>query len=288
MFDATVVIRRYSEPDELWLEALEALSRQEGVHLEVLVQDHQHSARIESWVSAKGDEPHGHGFRYRSFEEPSLSRARNRGVAEASADYVLFSEPDAVPDVNWAAALLGALQSGAAIAGTRITPKYLGKEPFWTSVGFVRDQYSLLDLGPETFDVPKVFGASFGLDRRRVSPDERGEYFSSAFGRRGGRLFGGEETELCARVRRSGGRVVYVGSSEVRHQIAPERLRYSWIARRFYFAGRGRAQRGGAPSPSARVRLGDWILAAPLLPWYALGLLHERCSSLETRTSPNT
>jgi GT2 family glycosyltransferase len=274
-FEATVVIRRFSEPDWLLLEALVALKQQEGIGLDVLVQDVRHTPEIERFTrEANGALVR---FRYVTFADSSLSRARNRGVAEALADIVLFSEPDALPAPDWALVMVRELRrSGAAIVGSRIVPKWRKNPPFWTRVHFVRDQYSMLDLGGDTIDVPKVFGASFGLDRSRDLADEHGEVFATGLGRRGGALFGGEETDLCARAIARGYRVAYTGKTSVLHQVMPERLTYAWIARRFYFAGRGRAQRGGKPSPSAAPVLRDYLVALPLLPWYALGVFSER------------
>ncbi len=275
VFDATVVIRRYGEPDWLLLEALEALRVQTEVVLDVLLQDVRRSPEVERWVQAASSETVA--FRYTLFEDSSLSRARNRGVADARADIVLFSEPDALPEPNWASVMTRELRrSGAAIVGSKIVPAWRTEPPFWTRARFVRDQYSLLDLGDETVEAPKVFGASFGLDRTKELRDSQGELFATGLGRRGGALFGGEETDLCARALAAGLRVVYTGHTSVRHQVLPERLTYRWIARRFYFAGRGRAQRGGRPSPSTRPQLTDYLVALPLLPWYVLGALSER------------
>ncbi len=273
--DASLVIRRFSEPDWLLLEALEALRKQSGVTLDVLVQDVRHTSEIERWARESSSD--AICFRYVTFADSSLSRARNRGVAEAHSDVVLFSEPDALPAADWASVMTRELRrTGAAIVGSKIVPGWRKRPPFWTGVRFVQDQYSMLDLGTGTLEVPKVFGASFGLDRRKGLEDERGEVFATGLGRRGGALFGGEETDLCARAIALGHRVVYTGQTSVVHQVMPERLTYAWIARRFYFAGRGRAQRGGAPSPSTPPALRDYLVAMPLLPWYAFGVFSER------------
>jgi len=272
--NATVIIRRFKESDELLLDALESLRLQVEIELQVVVQDHEQAPAIAAWVLRQAE---GRvRFEYEVFAETSLSRCRNRGVARAQHDFVLFSEPDALPEPRWAKALSEVLASGASIAGSCIMPVWKGHTPYWTRVGFVREQYSLLDLGPGTLEVSKVFGASFGLDRRRVPTTPAGEIFSSSMGRRGGRLFGGEETDLCARVRANGGRVVYTGQVRVGHQVLPERLSYAWIARRFYYAGRGRAQRGGAPNPAGRVAFADLLFSLPLLPWYVVGVFRER------------
>ncbi len=272
---ASVVIRRFSEPDWLLLEALEALRQQTGIVLDVLVQDVRHTPEVERWTREASTD--SIGFRYVTFPDSSLSRARNRGVAEALSDVVLFSEPDALPAADWASVMTRELRErGAAVVGSKIVPQWRSRPPFWTQVRFVQDQYSMLDLGDETTDVPKVFGASFGLDRSKGLEDESGELFATGLGRRGGALFGGEETDLCARATAQGHRVVYTGKTSVRHQVMPERLTYAWIARRFYFAGRGRAQRGGVPSPSTAPTLRDYLVAMPLLPWYAFGVFSER------------
>jgi len=114
-------------------------------------------------------------------------------------------------------------------------------------------------------------------------PDEI--FFDEAFGRREGKLFGGEETDLCARVSAKGGRVIYCESSVIHHQILPERLTWVWIIRRLYYAGIGRAQRGGAPSPSRAPDMWDWVLMPVIFPPYLLGYLQGMMVHSHTRAS---
>lgn len=55
----------------------------------------------------------------------------------------------------------------------------------------------MLDLGAETKRLYRIVGASFGVRKTSV-PDQM--YFDTSFGRRKGKLFGGDETDLCRRV----------------------------------------------------------------------------------------
>ena len=95
-------------------------------------------------------------------------------------------------------------------------------------------------------------------------------------GRSGGKLFGGEDTDLCARVRAAGGKVVYNGRAVVDHQILPERITYRWLMRRMFYAGYGRGIRGGPPSPSHEMTVMDWLVLPIILPAYLIGLAASR------------
>lgn len=266
----TLTVTRLGEPDEMLRETLAALAAQEGVSGEILLIEQ----KPDSAVSA--DAFTNDRWRCRIIHQrmPGLSAARNLSLAEARHDHVLFCDADAVAHPGWAASMSAALAEPAvAVVGSRILPRWTRRPPLLARSRVVRDQFSLYDLGTEPRDVPRVVGAGFGLDRSKFSTEMR---FDEALGRRDGRLFGGEESDLCARVTAAGGRVVYVGSAVVDHVIQPERHRVRWIMKRLFYAGLGRSQAGGAPSPSQKPGLWDWLLLPAILPPYALGWARGR------------
>lgn len=278
---ATITLTRYREPDWLVDEALDSLAGQrdaigEVVFLDQLWQEDYAKAVEERSTAALT-------FRCVPCEPNGLSYARNRGLELADNDIVLFIDPDAVADVDWAAGLTAALnEPGVAIAGSRILPRWRGTPPILARSKVVLDQYSLLDWGEETIPANRVVGAGFGLNKRRVG---RNGYFDTEFGRRDGKLFGGEESELCSRVTASGGQIVYTGEALVHHQILPERLRWSWVYRRLYYAGIDRGRQGGMPDPSKRPGLADWLLLPLILPPYLAGYLRLRLNAAGFRRS---
>jgi GT2 family glycosyltransferase len=263
----TITLTRYREPDWLVNETLDSLARQQGVTGEVIFLDQQFSPEFAKQVEARSTR--ALKFSCLPCEEKGLSFARNQGLARAVCDIVLFLDSDAVADPRWARALADALASpGVAIAGGRILPVWRGAPPLLAKSNVVLDQYSLLDWGEDTFPAPRIVGAGFAL-RKSAAPGEM--HFDESLGRRDGKLFGGEESDLCARVWAAGGAVIYCGGAVIRHQILPDRLRWSWVMRRLYYAGLARAQAGGAPAPSRKPGFWDWALLPFILPPYAAG-----------------
>jgi GT2 family glycosyltransferase len=278
----TITLTRYREPDWLVMETLESLARQTGVKGEVIFLDQNWREDFARDVACLST-PHLI-FICEPCPEKGLSHARNRGLEAANNDLVLFIDADAVAASDWAREMAAALSQGAAVAGARILPRWRGRKPLMARARVVLDQYSLLDWGEDVIDAPRVVGAGFGL-RKSAAPDLM--YFDEAFGRREGKLFGGEESDLCARLRASGLRIVYCGRAVVHHQILPERLNWFWIMKRLYFAGAGRRQQGGAPAPSRKPGLWDWALLPVILPPYAAGYLLSAGARRNAATTQN-
>ena len=263
----TLTLTRLGEPDELLRRVLARLAAQKGVAGEILLIEQRPDSAV------RAEEYSNDAWRGRTILGglPGLSAARNLSLAEAAHDIVLYSDADALAQDGWAVAMAEALSKpGVAVAGCRILPAWSGKPPLLARSGVVLDQYSLYDLGTETLEVARVVGAGFGVDRRECSGEMR---FDEGLGRRGGKLFGGEESDLCQRVLAAGGRVIYVGAAVVDHVIQPERMRVGWILKRLFYAGLGRGGSGGAPNPSRRPGWADWVFLPVILPPYALGWL---------------
>ena len=263
----TLTLTRFAESNDLVAEALGRLAAQEGVSGEILFIDQSDDETIEE-AAFTNDRWRCRIIRRRM---PGLSAARNLSLREAANDFILFCDADALAAPDWAERLAEALADpNVAIAGSRILPEWRGRPPWLAASRVVRDQFSLFDLGGDTIQSHRVVGAGFGLDRSKA-PEEM--VFDEDLGRRDGKLFGGEESDLCRRVTVAGAKVVYVGGALIRHVIPVERCRTGWILKRLYYAGYGRSQMGGTPNPSRRPGLSDWLLVPITLPPYALGWL---------------
>ncbi len=262
----SITLTRYREPDWLVDEALDSLAAQDGVTGEVIFLDQnwneEFAAAVEARTNAQIE------FKCVDCDERCLSYARNEGLRLSRCDFVLFTEPDILAAPDWARSLAVELKAGAAIAGSRILPKWRARPPILVRARAVLDQYSMLDWGEETIEAHRVVGAGFGVNKGRIDDGLR---FDETFGRRGGVLLGGEESMFCRAVRARGGKIVYVGGAVIRHQVLEERLNWRWVMRRLYFAGASRRQQGGAPSPSQKPGLWDWLLLPVILPPYAWG-----------------
>jgi len=265
----TIVITRYREPDDLVRRSLAAACGQEGVAGEVLFID-----QMEDGTIVETDFPDARlPVRILHRKLDGLSAARNLGIDDARNPLILFLDADAIAVPAWAATMARVLSGEFAIAGSRIRPGWPGKAPIFTRSSVIVDQYSMLDLGTDTKAYPKVVGAAFGVNRPKLPGGLR---FSDRFGRRGGKLFGGEESDFCARARDEGLAIAYVGETSVLHLVDAERLTLSWLWRRFYYAGLGRAQQGGLPAPANRRSMADWLFLPLVLPPYAVGWLRGK------------
>ena len=266
----TVAITRHDESDELFLGALEALSKQQKITITVLVLDQCSAPEVELFCSNKSNAMVC--FNYILLAPCGISRARNRAISLSETNVLLFTEPDVRADDHWAYYLHDALCSGAAVAGGRIVPQWTKIPPFAARTGFIMDMYSLLDLGDSRRNTEKVVGCNFGIDIEQLGVDH--SCFSERYGRAEGDLMGGEETELCRRAIIENLSVVYDGQALVTHIISRERIGYRWLAKRIHAAGRSRAMDGGPPRPTNPSRFSyTSLLVLPLYVFYVLGYL---------------
>lgn len=221
-------------------------------------------------------------------EQPGLSRARNRGLAEARAPWTAYLDDDSVPEPDWLRNLIArirVLPPDAAAVGGRILPEWESPLPVWwpTSLRGVLTIVEWEGAGEVGVDLPPevdIYGANmaFGTEAlRRVGG------FPEDLGRVGGRLLSGEEVEVVERLRNAGYRCFYEGAATVRHYIQAERLRPAWLLSRLHWQGatdalRDRARHASSRLPRAAAKL---ALQAPLLLWphRSPSLLRARCGA---------
>lgn len=266
MRSVTIAMTRYAEPDALLRDALTHAIMQQGVEGELLLVEQRVDDPFDSTTLPQGSLV----FRMIKRRLPGLSAARNLALDEAKHDFVLFLDADALAAPNWAAAMVAALtEKEIAVVGSRIIPRWTGKEPMIARARVVRDQFSLLDLGLKRIAYSRAVGAGFGLDRSKTGTLR----FDPTLGRRDGKLFSGEESAFCHLVTETGYGIAYEGSAVVEHVIAPERMKIGWVLKRLLYAGQSRARVGGTPSPSRSPGLVDWLTIPITLPPYAIGWL---------------
>jgi glycosyltransferase involved in cell wall biosynthesis len=267
--NVSITLTRYREPNWLIWETLDSLAQQRGVQAEVLLLDQMQDPETEAHIAALSTSDID--FHYIKIEERGLSYARNYAIEHCQNDILLYIDSDAIAEPDWARELGAALtKPGVAVAGGKIVPKWHRRPLLLARSRIVMDQYSVLDLGDGELEVGRVVGANFGINKKAAGDQA---YFDEAYGRREGRLFGGEESDLCNRVREQGSTVVYTGAALVHHQILPERITYRWIMKRIYYAGISRAMQGGSPNPTHKTGFWDYLVLPAILPAYALGYL---------------
>lgn len=172
-------------------------------------------------------------------ERIGLSNARNRAVAEAEHELVVFLDDDALAGRGWLAAYLDAFEAtGADCIGGRIRLDWKVPRPRWLHPAL--DAFlGRLDLGEtrRPFDFPRSYPVGCNVAFRREVFDEVG-LFDPALGVRPGRLVGSEETDLCYRLERAGGRLLYEPRAEVAHLVTPAKLHKGRFRQWAYHAGR--------------------------------------------------
>lgn len=167
-----------------------------------------------------------------------LSNARNRAIEDAHGEVLIYLDDDAYPHPGWLEALLRAFDDPAVeAAGGPIDPRFDGPLPNWLGPSFL-PYLSAWDRGSEPHalsynEYPR--GANLAL-RREVF--DRVGRFSPHLGRRGTRLASCEEIELCLRLERTGGMVLYAPGARIDHVVPTARLDAWWMARRFHWQGR--------------------------------------------------
>jgi GT2 family glycosyltransferase len=173
--------------------------------------------------------------------EIGLSAARNAAIRVSEAEIIAFIDDDAVPAPGWLAALVGALsRPGVLCAGGPVRPEFEGELPDWFA-GRLLGYLSIWDKGDQEAELvyneyPRGTNVAF-----RREAFERFGGFSTKLGRKGKSLLSGEETEICLRIERSGGKILYVPGAGVRHVTPAERVTPAWMARRFQAQGRSEA-----------------------------------------------
>ncbi len=164
--------------------------------------------------------------------QQGLSYARNRGIAEAKGDWLVFLDDDAFVETNYIERLQAQLleHQDAGAFGGQITPLFEDGEPAWLNpwaMGFVsainKGEHACL-FGRKEYPI----GANMGIARSVI--DRVGD-FNTALGRTGNNLMGGEEKDIFGRIREAGFPIYYFPGIGVQHCIPARRTTREFIAR---------------------------------------------------------
>ncbi len=178
----------------------------------------------------------------RGFEpQPGLARARNRALALATGDCLLWTDDDVLVDHRWLVEFVACARRhpDAVAFGGAIEPWFVSEpDPLVFDVfPSVKAGFCGIDHGPVERELAAgegVHGANFAIRRDAAA----GLAFDVDLGHSPTSLIGGEETEFVNAMRRGGGTVVWCPTMQVRHYVAPERLEQAYLRR--YMIGRGR------------------------------------------------
>lgn len=181
-----------------------------------------------------------------------LDFARNRAVAEARGEIIVFGDDDILVEPDWLAQITVPLLADAdarriGAVGGEVVPVFPDGLPDW-----VREWHAPLafrpDAGPlEAKHCP--MGANLAFPRWMF---ERLGLFHTALDRAAGNYFSGGDSEMIRRVRAAGLEVWFAPGAAVRHQMPAGRTTFRYAARHAFDSARSRViDRAGQPGAAA-------------------------------------
>ena len=269
----TVAIATYNRADYLRQTLAGVVAQQfPRDHFEVLVIDNDsrdHTRAVVAEFASAHPAP-----RYIHEPKRGLSHARNRAIAEACGELIVFGDDDILVAPDWLAQLTVPLLADSAkligAVGGEVIPVFPDGLPAWIAEWHAPMAYRT-DAGPLD---PRHYPMGANLAFRRDVLVQMG-LFEPALGRTGKNLFGGDETEMIRRIRAAGLAVWFAPAAAVQHQMPASRTTFRYAARHAFDSARSRvidrADQAGAGSYFASRLVGNILKA---IGFAALALLY--------------
>ncbi len=169
--------------------------------------------------------PAGWNVRVVREEKLGLSNARNRAIAEARGEYVIFMDDDETADSDWLCAFERLIDAKNPDAfGGRIRVLFEDARPAWLRddlLGFLGELNRAETIAPLTDPYTSFYGGNFGF-RRSVC--ERVGGFDAMLGRKGSDNTGGEEIDFYRRLLDAGFKVWWTPEAVIHHRIQAAKL----------------------------------------------------------------
>ena len=234
----TIAIPTYNRAG-LLRQTLQGLTRQDYPHeqFEIVVIDNNSPddtrAVVESFAGARPVP------RYVLEPRQGLNHARNRAVAEARGEIVVFGDDDILMEPGWLAEMTAPFARDAArrigAVGGEVIPVFPDGLPTW-----VAEWHQPLAFRPDAGPIPpphSPMGANFALPKWVF--DQVG-LFHSDLDRSGESLFAGGDSEMIRRVRAAGLEVWFVPAAKVLHQMPASRTTFQYATRHAFDSARSR------------------------------------------------
>lgn len=235
--EISVIVCTYNR-HELLGKCIEGIAAQsvDPARLEVIVVDNNSTDGTAATVAAFAGK--STNVKYVFEEVQGLSRARNAGVAAASAPAVIFLDDDAVPYPDWAEKFIEAFERfpEAVIIGGESEPIFESERPVWLDDDLLQSYSCGLYYSDDYhFIKGKQWLVECNLGYR-VAPLLAAGGFPESLGRKGNLLLSGEGSVNEVIVSR-GGKMLYTPFARIRHLVPDARLSTKWLAQRRFWGG---------------------------------------------------
>lgn len=214
-------------------------------HYEILVIDNNstdHTRAVVEEFAVSRPAP-----RYIQEPQQGLDYARNRAIAEARGDIIVFGDDDILVQADWLAHMAVVLLADNAhrigAVGGEVIPVFPDGLPEW-----VKEWHAPLGFRADTGPIEarhSPMGANLAFPRWVFS--ELG-LFHTALDRAAGNYFSGGDAEMVRRVRAAGLEVWFSAAAAVKHQMPAGRTTFRYAARHAFDSARSRViDRAGQP-----------------------------------------
>lgn len=256
MIRLSLVIATYNRAEQLMV-TLDSVAQQtlSADRWECIVVDNNSKDDTRQRVEAFAAEHPQLNIVYHLERNQGLSYARNAGIAKAQGDIIAFVDDDEriVPEFVEAYVELFDSKADAMSAGGKIVAEYPTGRPEWMSRYTEQPIANPMDFGSEVRLFPKRRIPGGGNMAMRRSVFEEVGVFNPNLGRTGGRLIGGEESDLFERMAERGMACYYVPRAVMYHIIPESKLQPDYFGRLSY--NTGISQRLRAEMRGRKVRL---------------------------------
>lgn len=168
-----------------------------------------------------------------------LDYGRNRAIEEGNGEVIALVDDDVLVEPTWLSQLVAPFSSershSIGVVGGEVVPVFPDGIPRWLE-GAHRPLGFRTDAGPLPLDQAPM-GANFAFPKWVFS---RFGTFDTHLDRKGGKLFGGGDSEMIRRVRAVGLEAWFVPGAKVLHQIPASRLTLGYANRHAFDSARSR------------------------------------------------